>query len=306
MPRAEWKLALEIISDRVEIGGMQRFALSLVFVLLTACSYSDQTQLAAPAPSDEKAVELAQADEIAPVNPKENAAVLGVGSLVVATDAGDVAITAVYHGTMRLDFAGKVWWLDPWSKGALDGAPKADYLLLTDIHQDHLDEDAIAKVEKEGTVVVAPKAVAAKLQRRKVDHVLANGEQVVIEGVTVKALPMYNNTRGPEPGTLFHDKGRGNGYVLTIGAKNIYIAGDTACTPEMKALSGIDHAFVPMNLPYTMTPAEAAECVKAFRPKVVTPYHYAGSDLMEFSAALEGVEGVQVVIAEFYPGGLPW
>ncbi|MBW2258774.1 MAG: MBL fold metallo-hydrolase [Deltaproteobacteria bacterium] len=105
---------------------------------------------------------------------------------------------------------------------------------------------------------------------------------------------------------MYHEKGRGNGYLLTMGGKRVYFAGDTECTEEMKAMEGVDLAFVPMNLPYTMPPSEAAECVKAFRPAVVVPYHYAGSDLAEFSAALEGVEGVTVRIVEFYEGGLPF
>ena len=103
---------------------------------------------------------------------------------------------------------------------------------------------------------------------------------------------MYNLERGPSAGQLFHTKGRGNGYVLTMGGKRIYIAGDTECTPEMKALKNIDVAFVPMNLPYTMTPAEAAECVKAFAPKIVYPYHYnQATNAQEFTAALKGTPG---------------
>ena len=110
---------------------------------------------------------------------------------------------------------------------------------------------------------------------------------------------MYNLQRGPSPGQLFHDKGRGNGYVVTLGGKRLYIAGDTECTPEMKALKDIDVAFVPMNLPYTMPPSEAAECVKAFKPKIVYPYHYRGQNLDEFASALKG-SGVDVRIRDWY------
>lgn len=221
--------------------------------------------------------------------------------LVVETDAGAFHIAPVMHGTMVIEYGGKVLWLDPWSKGPLDKFPKADAILITDIHGDHLDEKAIEQVAGPDAVLVAPRAVADKLKNRPVKHVLGNGESVSVHGIEITAVPMYNNTRGPEEGKLFHDKGRGNGYLLRAGGKTVYIAGDTACTEDMARLSGIDHAFLPMNLPYTMPPTEAAECVKKFRPRVVTPYHYRGSDLKEFTDALQGVDGVTVRLAEFYP-----
>jgi len=113
---------------------------------------------------------------------------------------------------------------------------------------------------------------------------------------------MYNLTRGPAPGQLYHPKGRGNGYLLTLGGKRVYIAGDTACTPEMRALTNIDVAFLPMNLPYTMPPTEAAACAKAFEPHIVYPYHYRGSDLKAFADALKG-EPIEVRLRDWYPGG---
>jgi L-ascorbate metabolism protein UlaG (beta-lactamase superfamily) len=121
-----------------------------------------------------------------------------------------------------------------------------------------------------------------------------------VAGIEVEGVPMYNLTRGPQPGTLFHDKGRGNGYVLTLGDKRLYISGDTECIPEMKALRSIDVAFVSMNLPYTMPPGEAAECAKAFRPKVVYPYHFRGQNPQEFADALQGTPGVEVRIRTWY------
>src|SRR5262249_46601103 len=119
-------------------------------------------------------------------------------------------------------------------------------------------------------------------------------------GVAVEAIPMYNVTRGPAAGQLFHDKGRGNGYVLTLGSKRIYISGDTECIPEMKALKNIDVAFLCMNLPYTMPVSEAAECVKAFKPKIVYPYHYKGQNTQEFADALKDVKGVEVRLRNWY------
>lgn len=221
---------------------------------------------------------------------------------------GPFTITPVYHSTVIVEHKDTVFWLDPWSKGALEDQPKADVVLITDIHFDHHDEDAIAKVVKPETVFVAPKAVAAKREaaRQSVQRVLANRQSVTVAGVEITAVPMYNLVRGPDQGKLYHEPGRGNGYVLRSGDVRVYFAGDTECTPEMKGLTDIDVAFVPMNLPYTMPPEEAAACVQAFKPTVVVPYHHAGSDLGAFTAALEGTEGVRVRLLDLYPGGLPW
>jgi len=226
-----------------------------------------------------------------------------VDHLELSTSAGKLTITPVYHASTMLQLGGTTIWIDPWSKGKLDGRPKANVLLITDIHPDHLDKDAIAKVTDDRTVIIAPQAVADQIGR-PVQHVLANGAEVTVGAFSFVAEPMYNLVRGPKPGQLFHDKGRGNGYLVKVGGKTVYFAGDTECTPEMKALTGIDVAFLPMNLPYTMPPEEAAACAVAFHPGLVVPYHYAGSDLNVFTSALQGK--VPVTLAEFYPGGLPW
>jgi L-ascorbate metabolism protein UlaG (beta-lactamase superfamily) len=182
---------------------------------------------------------------------------------------------------------------------------------VTDIHGDHLSPEGLAKVRREGAPVVMPAAAREKAGDAVPAPIetLANGERKTIAGVQVEAVPMYNLQRGPEPGQLFHTKGRGNGYIITLGAQRVYFAGDTECVPEIKALKNIDVAFVPMNLPYTMPPAEAAECVKAFRPRIVYPYHFRGQDPQEFQKALEG-SGVEVRILDWYPsapapGGQP-
>lgn len=227
------------------------------------------------------------------------------GVLVVDTKKGSIRVTPGYHATTRIDVAGQVFWLDPWSKAPLDGAPKADVVLITDVHFDHLDRDALAKVTLPTTTIVAPQAVADEAKDLTIAHVLANGQSVKLGDVTVRAVPMYNLERGPEPGKKFHEAGRGNGYVLSFGGADVYFAGDTECVPEIRALTGIDVAFLPMNLPYTMPVDEAAACVSAFRPGVVVPYHYAGSDLAAFRVAV-APSGVRVEQLEFYPGGLPW
>ncbi|MBI1353991.1 MAG: MBL fold metallo-hydrolase [Acidobacteria bacterium] len=214
----------------------------------------------------------------------------------LSTSAGGVKITPVRHGTVLLEIGGKAWYVDPWSQADFSSLPKADVILITDVHGDHMDPEAIAKIRKPSTVIVAPAAVAQTVTDAKT---LANGKSMTLEGVKIEAIPMYNLQRGPEPGKLFHDKGRGNGYVLNVGGKRIYFSGDTEVTPEMKALKNIDVAFVCMNLPYTMPPDEAAAGVKAFAPKVVYPYHYRGSDLAVFENALKG-SGIEVRLRGWY------
>ena len=214
----------------------------------------------------------------------------------LSTSAGEVAITPVMHGTVLLEHAGKAWYVDPWSQADLTKSPKADVILITDVHGDHMDPAAIAAIRKPSTVIIAPAAVAATVTDARV---LANGEFTMLDGVRIEAIPMYNIERGPEPGKVFHEKGRGNGYVLTIGDKRLYFSGDTEATPEMKALANIDVAFICMNLPYTMPPAEAAGAVRSFKPKVVYPYHYRGADLAAFESALRGAP-VEVRLREWY------
>jgi L-ascorbate metabolism protein UlaG (beta-lactamase superfamily) len=226
--------------------------------------------------------------------PEGGAVAAGAGPKVtdtIPTSQGDLRITPIVHGTVMLEHNGKFIYFDPWSEGKLNGLPKADFLFITDIHHDHLDQAAIGDVRKTGTVIVGPPAVAEKIPGIVV---MKNGETKELGGVRVVAVPMYNKKRGPEAGKLFHDKGRGNGYVLTLGDKNVYVSGDTECTDEMKALKNIDVAFVCMNLPYTMSPSEAAECAKAFRPKILFPYHFRGSNLDELESALAGEQGIEV------------
>ncbi len=216
--------------------------------------------------------------------------------LTVKTEKGDIVIHSVKHATVYLEVDKKVLWIDPWSEAKLDDKPKADFILVTDNHADHLDPKGIDAVKKDGTKIMGPKVVAEKVAGAET---IANGEKKTFGPFEVEAVPMYNEKRGPEAGKLYHDKGRGNGYVLGYGKKRIYFSGDTECTAEMKALKDIEVAFVCMNLPYTMTPEEAGECVAAFKPKVLVPYHYRGQN----PAELEGVvkdAGVTVERLRFY------
>jgi len=213
------------------------------------------------------------------------------------TSAGPVKVTPVYHASLAIEAGGKVLIIDPAKPAEFTGVPKADLILITDIHQDHLDPALISSVSKDGTEIIAPAAVAKTVTSAKT---LANGEKTTWGKWTIEAVPMYNLTRGPEAGKLFHDKGRGNGYILTYGGKRFYFSGDTEGIPEMRALKNIDVAFVCMNLPYTMTPDEAADAVKAFHPKVVIPYHYKGQDTSVFKKDLEG-SGIDVRLLNWYP-----
>jgi L-ascorbate metabolism protein UlaG (beta-lactamase superfamily) len=213
------------------------------------------------------------------------------------TSKGPVKITPVYHASLEIEAGGKIIIVDPAKPAVFTGLPQADLLLITDIHGDHLDADMIKAESKAGTQIIAPAAVAKTVTEAKV---IGNGEKTTWGDWTIEAIPMYNTTRGPAPGKLFHDKGRGNGYVLTYGGKRFYFSGDTEGIPEMRALKNIDVAFICMNLPYTMTPDEAADAVKAFHPKVAIPYHYKGQDTAVFKKDLAGT-GIDVRLLEWYP-----
>ncbi|HEY6369801.1 MAG TPA: MBL fold metallo-hydrolase [Candidatus Sulfotelmatobacter sp.] len=216
---------------------------------------------------------------------------------VFPTAAGPVKITPLNHASTLIEAGGKTIYLDPAKPAKLTGLLKADLILITDIHGDHMDLDSIKEISKADTEVLAAPAV---VQTVTVGKPIANGETKTWQSWTIEAIPAYNLKRGPAPGKLFHDKGRGNGYVLTYGGKRFYFSGDTEGVPEMRALKNIDVAFVCMNLPYTMPPEEAADAVKAFHPKIVIPYHYRGSDLAVFQKALQGT-GIEVRLLEWYP-----
>ena len=220
---------------------------------------------------------------------------------MVPATGGNITITPFQHASLQLEHAGNVIQIDP-AQGDLSKAKPGDLVLITDIHGDHLSPDNLAKVRKAGAPVVMPEAAKTQVAGKVAEpvEVMANGQTKTVAGVSIEAVPMYNLQRGPAAGQLFHPKGRGNGYIVTLGGKRIYIAGDTECTPEMKALTNIDVAFLPMNLPYTMTPAEAADCAKVFKPKVVYPYHFMGQKPEEFQAALQG-SGVEVKLLNWYP-----
>ena len=172
-------------------------------------------------------------------------------------------------------------------------------ILVTHTHTDHLDPRAIAALSTATARLIVPTSASGMLLDLQGALTMANGERRVLGDIVIDAVPMYNTKPDPTLGSIFHPRGRGNGYVITVGGTRLYVAGDTACTAEMRDLQNIDVAFVPMNLPYTMSPAEAADCVRAFKPKVVYPYHFFESDLAVFENALKG-SGIEVRLRDWY------
>ena len=175
-------------------------------------------------------------------------------------------------------------------------------ILITHTHTDHLDPRAIAAVRMPQTRIIIPTAARGMLLDVQGAETMGNGDRIKIDDLTIEAVPMYNPKPDSESGAIFHAKGRGNGYVLSLAGTRVYIGGDTGCTAEMQALTDVEVAFVPMNLPYTMSPDEAAACVKAMKPRVVYPYHFFGSDPKAFGAALEGT-GIEVRLRDWYAAG---
>ena len=215
---------------------------------------------------------------------------------IVKTSAGNLKITFVGHGTLMFAFKDKVIHVDPVSRAA-DYAemPKADLILLTHEHGDHLDTKAIEILRKQGTELVMTKACAERVNGG-IGIVMQNGDVRNIIDLKIEAVPAYNIVNKRSGGQPYHPKGRGNGYVITFGDKRVYIAGDTENTPEMKKLREIDVAFLPMNLPYTMTPEMVADAAKAFSPKVLYPYHYGQTDPNRLVELLKDTKGIEVRI----------
>ena len=204
---------------------------------------------------------------------------------LIKTTSGNLEITFIGHGSLMMTFNGKVIHIDPYSRLA-DYAqlPKADLVFLTHEHQDHLDPVALQRIVTAKKVLVLTEKCAEKVPG---GLVMRNGEVRTVEGIKVEAVPAYNLVHKRDTGQPFHPKGVGNGYLLTFGDKRIYIAGDTENVPEMGNLQQIDIAFLPMNLPYTMTPEMVADAARSFLPKVLYPYHFGETDPARLVALLK-------------------
>jgi L-ascorbate metabolism protein UlaG (beta-lactamase superfamily) len=206
------------------------------------------------------------------------------------TSKGPLGILPITHGSLVLTWNNTTIYIDPYGGGQrYQGINAPDLILITDIHGDHLNPETLAAIETKKAVIIAPQAVVDQLPAnlKGIANVLANGSKIEKSGIEILAIPMYNL---PDDADARHSKGRGNGYVLTMGGKRIYISGDTEDIPEMRALKNIDVAFICMNQPYTMDINQAASAVLEFKPKVVYPYHYRGQ------GGLADVEGFKKLI----------
>lgn len=242
------------------------------------------------------------------------AAALGTGAAMTGTvraashggtsytfGGNDIVVFPVNHASLALQLPGMMVYVDPAGEvAAYADLPAPAYILITHEHGDHYNAETLAGLVAEDTRLVVNPSVHELLPEALKARATAigNGESTDLGPYTVDAIPAYNTT--PER-QQYHPEGRDNGYVIVLDGARVYIAGDTEDTPEMRALTGIDLAFLPMNLPYTMTVEQAASAVGAFQPGVVYPYHSRGSDTSAF-AELVKASGVnsEVVLHDWY------
>ena len=213
---------------------------------------------------------------------------------MIKTSAGELGITFIGHGTLMFTFEGKVIHVDPWTRLAdYSKLPKADIVLITHEHRDHLDLKALEQIRTEKTQLVLTQTCAKQV---KGGIVMKNGDIRDVGGLTIEAVPAYNIVHVRSAGDPYHPKGIGNGYLITFGDKRVYVAGDTENIPEMAQLKKIDIAFLPMNLPYTMTPEMVADAAKVFKPRILYPYHYGDTDTSILVNLLKDMNEIEVRI----------
>lgn len=216
----------------------------------------------------------------------------------LVTGEGDLVIHPVYHASLVLSWNGRMIYIDPADVTArFNGLPRADLILLTHAHSDHYTAGTVTAVKGTNAVIVAPPSIQSIMPAalKSITTALPNGASTNLLGIGIEAVPAYNLT------SSYHPKGTGNGYVLTIGGKRLYVSGDTEDIPEMRALRDVDVAFVCMNLPYTMTVAKAVSAVREFRPRVVYPYHYSTeSNATQFKQQMAVEPSVEVRLRKWY------
>jgi L-ascorbate metabolism protein UlaG (beta-lactamase superfamily) len=210
----------------------------------------------------------------------------------IPTAAGPLRITFIGHGTLRFDFSGRVVYVDPDGRLAdFSAMPKADLILVTHQHGDHFDPQAIAALRRAGTeIVVSPACLPPPAGAR----VMGNGDRAEAAGLALEALPAYNVVHRRPDGRPFHPRGEGNGYLISFAGLRVYVAGDTEDIPEMAELRDIAVAFLPMNLPYTMTPEMTARAARSFRPRILYPYHTSATDPQRLVDLLRGDPAIEV------------
>ncbi len=215
---------------------------------------------------------------------------------IIPTSQGDLKITCIGHGTLMFTFNRKIIHVDPVFRYAdYTKMPKADLILVTHEHGDHLDDVAIQDLTKEGTAIICTKKCMEQVNIEG-SIIMKNGDTKTVQGIKIEAVPAYNIKHMRSENSPFHPKGAGNGYILAFGDKRVYVAGDTENTPEMKALKNIDVAFLPMNLPYTMTPEMVADAARVFKPKVLYPYHFGNTDTSKLVELLKDTPDIEVRI----------
>ena len=220
--------------------------------------------------------------------------------------SSNIDIEPISHATAVIKWGDAVFYIDPVGGAeAFQSKDKPDFILVTDIHGDHMNAETLKAVQTSDSKIIVPKAVQEELPEDLQSQliVMNNGESLDHHGFKIKAIPMYNL---PQSNDAMHVKGRGNGYVLEKGGERLYIAGDTEDIPEMRNLENIDVALIPMNLPYTMPVDQAAEGVLKFQPKKVIPYHYRGknglSDVEKFKSLVNSEnKNIEVVLMDWYP-----
>ena len=218
----------------------------------------------------------------------------------------NLVVTPIEHATAVLEWGDLTLYMDPvGGKASFEGQKKPDIILITDIHWDHFSLETLEELDTDGSTIVLPRAVADQIPDGSGFNleIMENGDRKEFSGIPVEAVPMYNLR---EEALKFHEKGRGNGYVLSFGQQRVYFSGDTEDIPEMRALENIDKAFICMNLPYTMTVERAADAVIEFKPLEVYPYHFRGdpdvSDVAKFKELVQaGDPNIRVVQLDWYP-----
>ena len=210
------------------------------------------------------------------------------------TTAGPLAITFIGHGSLMLKWKGMILHVDPFGRQAdYSQLPRADIILLTHEHGDHMDMSVLTKIVTTDTRMIYTRKCE---QQTPGGIVMKNGDKIVIRDIDVEAVPAYNRIHARENGEVYHPRGEGNGYVLTFADLRIYIAGDTEDIPEMSELTNIDIAFLPMNLPYTMTPEMATRAALSFKPRILYPYHYGSTTTSKLVKLLGAEKGMEVRI----------
>ncbi|MFC2115442.1 MBL fold metallo-hydrolase [Bacteroidota bacterium] len=218
---------------------------------------------------------------------------------IFETSSGDLAISFIGHGTLMFEHNGLVIHVDPTIREAnYAEMPDADLILVTHEHGDHLDLTAINHIRKNDCPVIMTQACMDQVKDFEGAVIMGNGDNKTVKGIPIEAVAAYNIEHKRSSGDPFHPKGSGNAYVLEFGDKRVLIGGDTENVPEIKALKNIDIAFLPMNLPYTMTPEMVADAALAFRPGILYPYHYGQTDPEELVKLLKDEQDIEVRIRD--------